>query len=207
MKIKPMTREAYEKLLKFGNQGSFMLWEKEKPEDEKAGLSDMRLFKDPNLVSRLKEGAVFVAINLSKGVERKDGYKGPWWNFHSEVGNNTDVKLRHAFEGTPFEGCYITDLVKDHPESDSSVVQTLVKANPQIAVNNIKTLREELECFNEKPVIVAMGGFVRDQLKEHLGNEYEIVDIYHYSYRFKGYKEKAKYREHILDFIKTLNIE
>lgn len=201
-----MTRETYEKLLKFGDQGSFTLWEKENPEDEKAGLSDMTLFKDENLLARLKSNLVFVSMNLSKEVERQDGYKGPWWNFHSELGGNTDVKLRSAFQAAKFNGYYITDLIKDYPETNSQKLVEMVRDHPEVLDRNMEILLDELSCFEEKPVVVALGSWVYDKLraKKRLGKDYTVLKLNHFSNWAVG---KDEYTKLVLDFAKSLNLE
>lgn len=204
--MKRLSESTYEKLKQFGDVSSWAIWTSpnrpihydESAKVDVSNTGDMSIFNDENLINKLREGVVFVGLNASVHKERADGYVGPWANFHSDDDKRQrDYKLRHALSGTSFEGCYMTDVIKNHPDKDSQAVVKAIKADPKILEENIKTLKRELSYFEDKPILVAMGNDAYRYLQKCLKNDYKIIKILHYSH----YIGPQKYRARVLDVL------
>lgn len=205
MKLKNLSKETFDNLQEFGKVASFALWKEagKKTKDgkvSKENTGDMSIFDDENLLSKLKEGIVFVALNASVHDNRKDEYTGPWAMFHSDDNQKqNDYKLRHALSNTKYEGIYMTDVIKNHPEKSSKLLREHIRKNPETLSENLDVLRRELSFFSDKPVLVALGGAAYDYLKG-IGNGYRVVKVKHYA-AFIG---PEKYREEVLSVLDNL---
>lgn len=196
-----INQETYNDLEeKYKDVASWAIWSPE-GDTPTSNTGDMTVFDNPDLLNLLHSDFVFIALNASVHAERKDGYTGSWRMFHSDDNRRQkDFKLRYAVVGTPYEGSYMTDLIKNHPDKNSNEVQKYCRNNPQTVVDNIEVLKEELKILGGKPVLVAMGKIVYEYLKENcIGENYEIVAIDHYS--FAG-TSKQELREQLLSHIK-----
>ncbi|SDI57628.1 uracil-DNA glycosylase family protein [Proteiniclasticum ruminis] len=100
---------------------------------------------------------------------------------------------------SPYEGCYITDLIKNHPDKNSKSVIAHIKNHPETLTNNIETLRRELSYFKQKPIVIALGKDVY-RLLEPLYKEFKVVKVSHYSY-IQGLE---KYKKEIEDAIESV---
>lgn len=163
-----------------------------------SNTGDMTVFDKPDLLDIIHNDYVLVALNASEHAERKDGYTGPWRMFHSDDNRRQlDFKLRYAIVDTPFEGAYMTDIIKNHRDKNSDQVLKHCRENPQTLVDNLEVFREELETLGGKPVIVAIGGDTYNILsKSNLKEDYEISMINHYSAQNV---KKERIREQVLE--------
>ena len=122
-----------------------------------------------------------------------------WANFHSSNSSATDYKLRHALEGTPLWGSYMTDLFKNFVEVNGNKVIERIRAEPEILAKNIRSLRKEIEYVSEsKPILVAVGSKSYELLshkKKGLVGEFKIIKIPHYA----DYMHEDTYRQRVLD--------
>lgn len=206
-----ITKEIYDALEKrFGQTSSWGLYTKHsKGQDENgkdirptADTGDMSVFDIPDLPNHLTRMAVFVGLNLSVHNNRKDGYTGPWWNFHSDDDSKQkDFKLRYALKDTPYAGSYMTDVIKNHPNKSSSEVVAYIRKHPEVLTENINILREELSILGGNPVLIALGRDVERYLNEHLGNEYTIIYVTHYSDAISKENFSAELKEKLSPFI------
>ena len=157
----------------------------------------MTVFDNPNLLNIIHSNFVFIGLNASEHAERKDGYTGSWRMFHSDDNERQrDYKLRYALVGTQYEGSYMTDIIKNHPDKNSREVEKFCKANPEVITENIEILKEELKILGGKPVLIAMGDTVYNYLtSSDIKEDYQIIKITHYSYRAKN---KESLREEVL---------
>lgn len=188
-------RENYNELLKrFGNVASWAMWMEQTGASPKSNVGDLSVFDDPNLLDKLNTGFVFVGLNASNKHDDFLDYSRAWFNFHSSSPRGHDYKLRFALSDTPMWGSYITDIIKYYPEVDSAKVINYVKNNPEVLNENIVAFKEELGLLGGDPTIVALGNATYDFLKKHLGKEYAIVKVMHFSYRIG----KEKYRKEML---------
>lgn len=191
-----ISQENYNKLLEgFWDVASWAMWLPPVADRPKSNVGNLKIFKDPELLTKINTGFVFVGLN---GSGKHDDYldlNNAWFNFHSDSPRGHDYKLRYATYGTPLWGSYITDIIKYHQEVDSNKVVKYVRNHPEVLRANIEAFREELRLLGGHPVLVALGGATYDFLTETLGHEYKIVKIKHYSYTIG----KEKYREELLE--------
>lgn len=179
-----MTKECFEKLKKnYGKYSSWTLWDKDTG-------SSMNWANDTNLLEKLKSDFVFVALNFSG---TKDSAKiMAWENFHS---NDSNIKkLRLALNDTKFQGCYITDIIKDFSEPKSQEVEKALKENPKFEKEQIQKFKDEITPFG-KPVLLALGHNTYKILKRNnINDEYKVVYVQHYASRNNAetYKNKIK---------------
>src|SRR5699024_7650462 len=131
---------------------------------------------------------------------RNDGYTGSWRMFHSDDDKRQqDYKMRFAFKDTPIWGSYMTDIIKSHPDKDSTQVKKHVKENPDVLKENVEVLKKELSILGGNPTLIALGRDVERWLKKELGNEFNIADLTHYSH----FISQDSLREEVLELLTT----
>jgi len=193
--------ERYNKLKEmFGYTSSWTIW-KEAGSKAKSNTDDMSIFDYENICDKLNDNYVFVALNPSKELgEQKNK---PWTNFHSSSPYQNDFKLRYALTNTKFWGIYITDVIKEVIEVDSTLVKEYLKKYPQIIDKNIKIFEEELKILSDqKPILIAIGNDSYDILNDNLSDKYTIYKITHYSSRKANKKED--YRKDVLSILNSI---
>ena len=197
-----INKASYDKLEQlYGDVSSWAIW-KEPDKTPKSNTSDMSVFDDVDLLSKLNKDYVFVGLNASSTHgERRDGKYSSWLNFHSDYAYQQDYKLRYALLKTKYWGGYITDIIKKFPEVDSAKVKKYLKDNPNIVEANIKEFVKELSILsNTKPVLIAMGDYTYEILENYLGKEYKIVKIMHYAAQIG----KEEYKKQVLDVLDNI---
>ena len=133
-----INQEIYDELKEnYGDTSSWTVW-KEPGSKVKSNTGDMSIFEDKNICDVLNDKYVFVALNCSN--THGEQTKIPWKNFHSSYRYQNDYKLRYALLNSKFWGSYITDIIKDLSEVDSSKVMKHLKDNPQIIEKKYKEI-------------------------------------------------------------------
>lgn len=164
----------------------------------KSNMEDLSIFEPPKLkdtLETLHNDYVLVALNISTTE-----INTPLSNFHGQ--NGEVYKARYALSGTPLWGSYMTDILKDFQEPDSSKVEKIIKKDPSLIFPHLDFFREEISVLgNSKTTLVAFGGLVYSILNDHLSTEFSISKIDHYAVR----SSKEKYREKVLAQIANLN--
>lgn len=195
-----MERETYERILnsKYSSLASWAVWTLPDDNEVTSNINDMSIFDSKNideLLQILNPHYILVGLNVSRDDDdRKDGYTGPWANFHSDSPYQKDYKLRHALKGTKVWGGYLTDIIKNYPEVNSDNVMKMLKENPSIEKKCINMFREEIELLGDSdPTIIALGGKSFEILTKNLGGEYRIAKVLHYSY----YLSENDYRDKV----------
>jgi hypothetical protein len=197
-----ITKDQYHAIgTKYGHVCSWAVWDKanEKPKSNIANMDVFDLDRNPNLLQTLRTNVVMVALNFSRNV----AFNKPFMNFHDANLLGQDFKIRYAFEGTPFYGAYMTDIIKDYPMLSSKDVLSYLKANPGEVVVQLNRFREEMNFINAgTPTILAFGEQTFEILKRGLDeNEYfSLIQLTHYSHQIS----KENYRE---DTHKRLGIQ
>ncbi len=184
----------------YGKVASWAVWKAYDKNDFASNMEVDGLFdldKNPQILYQLQNNIVMVGLNFSVPLQNSPDFH----NFHSYEGaklNHTTLrnasKIRYAFNGTPYWGAYMTDIIKNYFESKS--------ANVKISNINedIKIFREELKTLQaDRPLIIAFGSKVYSLLKNNLEKtEYsKLIKITHYSYysgccaAYEGYKNKV----------------
>lgn len=195
-----MDLKTYKKILnsQYSSLASWAVWALPDDNGKKSNINDMSIFNDDNrdkLLETLNPHYIIVGFNVSRDDEhRKDGYKGPWANFHSDSPYQKDFKLRDALKGTKAWGGYLTDIIKNYPNVNSDNVIKMLKDASYIEEKCIDMFREEIALLGDSdPTIIALGGKSFEILTKNLGGEYRIAKVPHYS----CYMNKEDYREEV----------
>ena len=195
-----INQNIYNELKKrYWNVSSWTIWSQPIDNRPKSNMGSLNVFDDPDLLNKLNTRFVFVGLNGSGVHEGFYDPIKPWHNFHSDNPRGNDYKLRYALNATPFWGSYITDIIKDYEEVDSSKVATHINQDPEFIKENIDIFMDELRLLGGKPVIIALGNASFKLLKKHLVGNYNIYKIKHYA----AYIGKENYRKELLE---TLSI-
>ncbi|MAF82903.1 MAG: hypothetical protein CL797_02225 [Chromatiales bacterium] len=173
---------------KYGLISSWAVWV-EAGDNPTSNVGDLSIFNDPEVIKSLNENIVFVGLNISRSI------KTPLANFHDSYSKATDFKIRFALKDSPFWGGYMTDIIKNNIEIDSSKIPNYLKNNPSIEKDNMKIFKEELRDLGcDNPLIISVGALTHIILKRNFDETYNIINIPHYAVRIS----KEKYREKIL---------
>jgi hypothetical protein len=161
----------------------------------KSNMSNMDVLderRNPALLETLNPSVVMIALNVASRSLSGQAFR----NFHDPSPVANDFKIRFAFTGTQFWGAYMTDVIKDFPETVSGRLLHHLKAHPEIVPRHVDTLRAELaDLPHHNPVILAFGGGVHALLQRHLTpDDYSLlIGLTHYSHRIS----KENYRERV----------
>lgn len=189
--------DKYQKIKeRFGWCGSWAIWAAKQTDKPKDGISDLSVF-DPttnsHLLDTLHSNYVAVGLNISRSIA------GPAFsNFHSGNPRATDYKIRHAFEGTPLWGAYMTDILKDFEEVDSSKAVAYLKDHPEEFDDHAQQFKEELDLLQAHDATLVAFGRATEKLLRRLGDpSLKIISIKHYAYPSSA----ESYRSHVLKAI------
>ena len=176
----------------YGDVASWALWSDTNDGD----TSDVSIL-DPNindgLFQQLHTNYVLVALNISGQI------KTPFGNFH---GGKRDFMLRDAVKDTPLEGAYMTDLIKNYEEKNSSSVVHYFEKNTSQLQLQIAAFHKELANVgaNSSTVLIGLGGGVC-RLLEMAQEKYRFKRLTHYSYRNL---RKDEYRQEVNKLLLSL---
>lgn len=193
---------TYEQMKQFSKAGgSWAIWEMPKDnENSTARVGDMSVFKHPDILAKLNRNYVFVGINQA-------GHDTPmnqlWWNFHSQDRHQKDYKLRYALHGTKYWGAYMTDAFKNVVERVAANVRLTAEEERE----NADLLKNELNALGGHPVLIGMGGRAYQFLNRYLGENYDVVNIYHYSYHYQGCANIDIYRKAVLNALRKSSFQ
>ncbi len=161
----------------------------------KSNMSNLDVLDErlnPALLATLNPGVVMIGLNVAS----RSLSPVTFCNFHDASPVANDFKIRFAFEGSQFWGAYMTDVIKDFPETDSGRLLDQLRANPAMIPPQVDKLRAELSDLGpSRPFILAFGKAVYSILHKHLQrDEYSLlVPLTHYSHRIS----KENYRERV----------
>ena len=193
-----ITREKFDFIKdRYGHLASWAIWaaQGDTPKSNMGDLSVLDPDVDKNLLSKLNPNIVLVGLNFAVDIEHES-----WDVFHKYRRYGTDFKTRYALRDTPLWGAYMTDVLKDYPETDSQKVLSHIRKHPELEQQNIKSFRQELaDIGTTNPCLIASGNIVNDILKRNLA-EFEIIKIPHYAHRMN----KENYREQVKEILKNL---
>ena len=152
-----------------------------------------------NNLNKIEGNTILLGLNISSSIG------GAWENFHSK--SNEDKRLKYACEGV-FDRAYITDLIKNFPNGNSSEAMNAFKNNETLRHASVEMFLREIACLihcglieKNKPLhIVLLGSAVQECMKCKIAQK-KIKDIicdeinnlgckkiifgnaYHYSFR------------------------
>lgn len=174
--------ELYKQIKKkYGKSASWAIWA-DAGDTPKSNIGDLSVFNDKEIHKKLNPHYVIVGLNPSV----QDTSNEIWRNFHSlDNKRQNDYKLRYALKNTKFWGAYITDLNATKETNSTKVT---------VVAEDIKSFKEEISLFENKPVLIALGDKVYNSLRKNLNDEYKVVKIKHFS----CYISKEAYRESVL---------
>lgn len=183
---------------KYGLAASWAVWAPEGAR-AKSNMGDLSIFEGTRLYETCKSlhtRYVLVGLNISTiDIEQ------PLSNFHGE--NGEVYKARYALRDTPLWGSYMTDVIKDHKETEAVNMVKFLRSNPDYERKHILAFTEELRVLNaSSPVLVAFGRDVFAILQRHLSNRYRIAQIPHYAWR----TNKENYRKKVLQCIDDMRL-
>ncbi|MCH1883962.1 hypothetical protein [Agrococcus sp. ARC_14] len=135
-----VTSRDFELSKSLGTAASWAVWGSE--------VGDMSVFDDAALITpQLRKDVVLIGANF--GMIRDDEVIQRFKNFHAGRSGG-DAKLRRGIEGTPLEGAFLTDLLKDYPTPDT---QGLKKA---ILSGEIDIRKHVVEGFAEEQAALGL---------------------------------------------------
>src|SRR5439155_25917327 len=140
----------------------------------------------------MKNYRIFLRLNVSR-EDRPE----PFGNFHDSGWKGQDYKLRYALEGTGLYGAYMTDFIKEIVEPKEGDLIDFLDANPQIEVEAVAKLREELKDLDAKrPVLLALGIRTHARMTTHVPDDLfsQLLKLTHYASRMP----EGPYRERVL---------
>jgi hypothetical protein len=181
---------------KHGHYASWAIWRESsgKPKD---GVGDPTIFETSergDLLKQLNPGIVLVGLNISRPI------KAPFGNFHDPRPGAMAYKIRYALKGTPLWGAYMTDIIKDFEEKTSGNVIGYLRKSKQFERDNIEAFKAELKDLGvSAPTLIAFGRGAFEILNRHLGQDYGIWRLPHYS----NYISKEAYRGQVAALIKA----
>lgn len=185
---------------KYGKTSSWAIWAEQgnTPKSNVGNLDILNSEINKKLLDTLNPDVVMVGLNLSGFSDDASAFA----NFHSSSPAAQDFKIRYAFKDSEYWGAYMTDVIKDLVQVDSSKVQKELASNPMIVQRNIERFKEELFALklnnpdeDRKPTIIAFGSKAYSIIKSPLlmGHYSRIIGITHYSH----YIKKEKYKEEV----------
>lgn len=160
---------------------------------------------DEELSKKIKPQYMLVGLNVSRDMSEKGK---SWQNFHHTKNDGNILKI---VSGSDYLGAYMTDILKDLPESKSGDVLRRV-AGPNRDPEDVKTLRNSIKNFKkelditkpEKIIFFGNGAFeifkmavIEKRLK--VSDDIKVAKTLHYAYRFgvyinkEGNADRAKY--------------
>ena len=135
-------------LERLGGFASWALWGRD--------THDLSVFEEPRICDRLRRDVFLVGGNTGLF---KDGRVEGFSNFHTR-GHVGDTKLRKAVMGSPLEGAYLTDIVKDYPTRGAGeLIRDIRSGHVSIPGQVVDRLQQELDVLKapEGVVLVLMG--------------------------------------------------
>ena len=183
---------------KYGYHASFAVWQ-DAANKSKSNMEDLSIFEKKKVIELLNPEIVLVGLNFSIDIQLK-----PLENFHGQ--NGEVYKLRYALKDTILWGAYMTDLIKDFVQKDSSKVMNYLEKNPKYLNKQLQVFEREIKDIGaKKPLIVALGGDVYKLLKKNFKDKYKILKLGHYA-AYASYGSKEKYREHVIKKLESTNL-
>lgn len=124
-----------------------------------------------------------VGLNVSRAVAKH------WLNFHSR---DHARKLMFAFNGSPYRGAYMTDIIKGEIEANSGRMSARIRKGNIDVQKHIDTFCAEMHDVGvqQHDLFILFGGDVTQVFTKHLARTYpNYVSCPHYSMYGKGYSD------------------
>jgi hypothetical protein len=168
----------------YGHCASWAVWAPE-GDTPKSGLGDMSVLdpeRSPRLLDTLHSRFVLLGLNISR-----EPIGLPFGNFHDPRPRATDFRIRAAFRETECWGAYMSDVIKEFPETCSGKMAAYLRRDRGFELEQVAILREELGTVGAtSATLVAFGCDAERILRRHLGGEYRAVGVPHYAVYLSG---------------------
>lgn len=106
---------------------------------------DLTVFQKPQLWEQLRKDVFIFGGNTGKF---RGGHTANFSNFHTPD-HKGDERLRKAITGTPLEGAYLSDIVKNHPTRHSEALLEDIHADKvNIRTQVVQPLQQELNLLD-----------------------------------------------------------
>ncbi|MFT8917073.1 MAG: hypothetical protein ABF899_04355 [Oenococcus sp.] len=143
--------------------------------------------EDPTIrAKKLNTKVILLGLNWAS----RGSVQTRWGNFHDLSSRSRDYKIAYIVKGTPYEGAYMTDLYKDHSDTDSNKVAKYFNNSEgaEALKKSINGFQEELDIL-QPTEIICFGGAAFTNLNKlvdkHLlnldPNKTKIRKTYHYA--------------------------
>lgn len=141
---------------KYGRYSSWAIWD---PADPRS--SDI-VRKN---IDQLNPKIVMVSLNVSATIYE------PWSNFR--IGKN-DRKLIHAFNQGEYRGAYMTDILKDEVEVDSSNIRKKIKSGELDINHHVDAFKTEMKDVgaSKDSLFILFGKIVEETFKKYLADSF-----------------------------------
>lgn len=144
---------------KYGKFSSWALWNVTDPTQvihkRDCGLGKLaeRLEDADYRQAHLSDRGILLGLNWAS---RGTADVGNWENFHDTSKASHDYNIVRMIAGTPFEGCYITDIIKNFPESDAAKVLKEIKSseNADRLGQSLASLQDEFDLIQPQYVLL-----------------------------------------------------
>jgi hypothetical protein len=137
-----MDKKRYKALKKtYGPWASWALWDPGDPFDP-SYIEDH--------IDRLCTRFVFVGLNASQPLKGQPD----WKNYHYRHPGSRERILSRVFSGSPYEGAYMTDILKGCPLAKTAEVLNYLKENPRFLAKNIAALAAELKALRPEKIFL-----------------------------------------------------
>jgi len=189
---------------KWSKFSSWAVWAKA-GKNPTSNVGDTSIFDSPGILDILKPNIIMVGLNPSK---RDNIMVRDWGNFHDPNRYSQDYKIRYAFEGTEYEGAYMTDILKGHFETKAEKVNSDLKKDTQLLKTNISLFYDELvDIGATNPLIIVFGDIAYNyMIKENINKKYSrLIKIDHYSDHYRN-KSKEEYKKNVLKTLEEATI-
>jgi len=172
----------------------------------KSNVGDLSIFNDEQKLTttlkKLNPDIVLAGLNGSTGDLTATTGVIPFANFHSSYSRATDYKIRFATIGTALEGAFMTDVIKDHIETDSNVVGRDLRNDPTYERLKVEEFFEEITILSHSPIIFAFGGMGYELIQKYNNNRFKVYKLYHYAFTMG----KEKFRQETISTLKLAGL-
>lgn len=185
-----ITDETYLYLKRnYSDCSSWALWNhKDLKQDSHMHASDCRLDPFDKLLedssfrkTHLNSNAIYLGLNFSERDEKDITPDVPWSAFHDITPRRThDYNSLLILQGTKFEGCYMTDLIKNHRQTKGPEALRYIKKteNRSKLIEAAHVLQDEIDHIKPK-FIFTCGNDTNNLFQELLpSGKYKLLNIH-----------------------------
>lgn len=163
-----LTQKLFDDLAeKYGMCSSWAVWNPDNPIDTQIISANL---------THLNTSVIMVALNVSGQISHT------WSNFH---GGRHPKKLMNTFNDSTYRGAYMTDIIKDEIEVNSTILMERIKRGEIDVRAHINAFRAEMDFLgiHRHALFILFGDKAKYLFSTYLGDIYpNYVRCTHYSY-------------------------